>query len=202
MSNLYAQNKLWRKRNAATWQAGKQRYYRQFEAAAYNRYQSWTVEELELIMDKKYSDRDIAAKIGRSVKAIQVKRTRLKEMKCKRCHDREIVIKSRKLCKKCYDYLRRHNRLGEYPKSDLFRKRLNNKYKGIITKLRLCPRNPNCSLSKISREYKISRERVSQIFEKLFDKKYSICMDVETQCWPIRKQTKKRRIKKSRAGWN
>lgn len=79
MSDLYAQNKLWRKRHPSVWQAGKQRYYRQFEAAAYNRYQSWTVEELELIMGKKYSDREIAAKIGRSVRAIQVKRTRLRK---------------------------------------------------------------------------------------------------------------------------
>lgn len=100
-------------------------------------------------------------------------------MKCKRCHNREIVIKSRKLCKKCYDYLRNHNRVEEYPKSDLFRKRLNGKYSGMITKLRLCPRNPNCSLSKIGREYNISRERVRQIFDKLFNKKYSLCVNTK-----------------------
>lgn len=105
----------------------------------------------------------------------------VEKRKCKHCHDRTIVSQARKLCKRCYDYLRRHNRLEEYPKSNLFRKRLNDKYSGMITKLKSCPRNPNCSLSKIGREYKISRERVSQIFEKLFNKKYSLCLDTKTQ---------------------
>lgn len=103
----------------------------------------------------------------------------VEKMNCKRCHDRPIANQARKLCKRCYDYLRKHNRLGEYPKSDLFRKRLNDKYSGMITKLRLCARNPDCNLSKIGREYKISRERVSQIFYKLFNEKYSLCMNTK-----------------------
>ena len=105
----------------------------------------------------------------------------IEKMNCKRCHDRIIVIKNRKLCKRCYDYLRIRGRLEEYPKSDLFRTRLNDKYNGMITKLRLCPRNPDCNLSKISREYKISRERVSQIFNKLFNEKYSLCLNTKIQ---------------------
>ena len=77
MSN-YIANKKWRKRNAATWQAGKSRYYKQFEAGAHNSYQKYTTREDDMVASKKYSDRVIARKISRSVKAIQIRRVRLK----------------------------------------------------------------------------------------------------------------------------
>ena len=76
---MYAHNKTWRKRNNATWQAGKQRYYKQFEAGAYNSRQRYTTQEDNLIINKKYLDRVIAKKILRSVKAIQIRRLRLKK---------------------------------------------------------------------------------------------------------------------------
>lgn len=76
----YKNNKTWRKRNNAIWQRGKQRYYKQFEGGAYNSRQIYTIKEINMIINKKYSDRIIAAKIGRSVKGIQVQRTRLNKI--------------------------------------------------------------------------------------------------------------------------
>lgn len=77
----YKHNKIWRKRRNSIWQKGKQRYYKQFEAKAHNRYQRYTIREINMIMGKKYPDREIAAKIGRTVKAIQVKRVKLNNFK-------------------------------------------------------------------------------------------------------------------------
>lgn len=74
----YKSNKLWRKNHNDTWQAGKQRYYKQFEAGAYNRCQRYTTREDDMILNKKYPDRVIAKKILRSVKALQIRRVRLK----------------------------------------------------------------------------------------------------------------------------
>jgi len=77
----YKNNKVWRKRHNAIWQKGKQRYYKQFEKDAYNSRQRYTIDEINMIMNKKYSDRIIAEKIGRTIKAIQVLRVRLNKIK-------------------------------------------------------------------------------------------------------------------------
>ena len=76
----YKNNKAWRKRNNATWQKEKRKYYKQFEVGAYNNRQRYTIREINMIIDKKYSDRVIAEKIKRTVKAIQVKRVRLNKI--------------------------------------------------------------------------------------------------------------------------
>ena len=75
----YANNKAWRKRNPKCRQEGKQRYYKQFEDGAFNKKKRWLKFEMDMIIDKEYSDRIIAGKIGRSVKAIQMKRLRVKK---------------------------------------------------------------------------------------------------------------------------
>ena len=75
---MYTYNKAWRKRNPAIWRTGKQRYYKQFEAGAHNSHQRYTIREDDMIINKKYPDRVIAVKIGRSVKAIQIRRVKLK----------------------------------------------------------------------------------------------------------------------------
>lgn len=77
----YKNNKACRKRNNSTWQKGKKRYYKQFEKNAHNSHQRYTIKEDDMITDKKYSDRVIAKKIGRSVKAIQIRRVRLNNFK-------------------------------------------------------------------------------------------------------------------------
>ena len=74
----YEKNKRWRKRNPETWQTSKSRYYKQFEADAFNAYQRYATREDNMIISKKYPDRIIAKKIKRSVKAIQIRRLRLK----------------------------------------------------------------------------------------------------------------------------
>lgn len=74
----YQNNKRWRKKNPTTYQTGKKRYYKQFEADAHNSHQRYTSKEDDMIMNKKYPDRVIAEKIGRSVKGIQIRRVRLK----------------------------------------------------------------------------------------------------------------------------
>ena len=77
----YKNNKTWRKKNNKTWQKQKTRYYKQFKAGAYNNQQGYTTREDNMITNKKYLDRVIAAKIGRTVKAIQVQRARLNKIK-------------------------------------------------------------------------------------------------------------------------
>ncbi len=74
----YQTNKRWRKKHPSTWQATKQRYYKQFEAKAHNKHQRYTTKEDNIIVKKRYLDRIIANKLGRSVKAIQIRRTRLR----------------------------------------------------------------------------------------------------------------------------
>ena len=74
----YKSNKAWRKKCPEQWQISKTRYYKQFEANAHNRYQRYMPGEDNIIINKKYPDRIIAGKIKRTVKAIQIRRVRLK----------------------------------------------------------------------------------------------------------------------------
>lgn len=73
----YEHNKAWRKKCNSKWQKQKSRYYKQFEKQAYNSRQEYTIKQINMIVDKKYPDREIALRIGRSVKAIQIKRGRV-----------------------------------------------------------------------------------------------------------------------------
>ena len=66
-------NKFRRTRNAQ-----KHRYYGKTQNAA-NRCMSWTESELDAIMRKEKTDMEISAEIGRSVKAIQVMRCKMKK---------------------------------------------------------------------------------------------------------------------------
>lgn len=74
----YESNKKWRKNKPKVWNATKNRYYKQFEKEASNKHQRWTINDILLIESKKVADRKIAKLIGRSVKAIQVKRAGIK----------------------------------------------------------------------------------------------------------------------------
>ena len=74
----YKNNKNWRKRHPLKWQLGKQRYYRQFEADAINKKKRWAIVEINLVLKKVVSDRCLARLLGRSVKAIQCLRVRMK----------------------------------------------------------------------------------------------------------------------------
>jgi len=96
-------------------------------------------------------------------------------MKCKHCHKRPVEVQSREICRRCYRRLRYHGRVEEYPKKDMFRKRLLKRYGAGITLHFLWCRNniKGITLSYIARKYEFSRERASQIYQKLFGKKYS-----------------------------
>lgn len=77
----YEYNKKWRKKNPYKWRLMKQRYYSQFNKGAYNKCQRWPIRDIKLVMEKKDLDRNIAKQIGRSVRAIQSIRMRLKSDK-------------------------------------------------------------------------------------------------------------------------
>ena len=74
----YENNKRWRKEHPHRWLAGKRRYYRQFQENAHNKNQEWSIEDINIILERKISDRNISFLIGRSVGSIQCKRVRLK----------------------------------------------------------------------------------------------------------------------------
>jgi len=59
-------------------EAQKSRYYGKTQNAE-NRYQDWTANELDAIMKHEKSDTELSAEIGRSVKAIQVMRSKTKK---------------------------------------------------------------------------------------------------------------------------
>ncbi|MBR0575714.1 hypothetical protein KCG48_05080 [Proteiniclasticum sp. BAD-10] len=56
--------------------AQRHRYYA--KTSGYSRRQ-WTQEEMTLVMDRSLSDSELSEKIGRGVRAIQIKRNRMKK---------------------------------------------------------------------------------------------------------------------------
>ena len=55
----------------------KRRYYRRTQRAE-NERRKWTEEEIQMIMERKYSDRDLSDLLGRSMMSIQCKRSNVK----------------------------------------------------------------------------------------------------------------------------
>lgn len=72
--DTYKDLKKWRK----TCNAQSNRYYGKTSYAENSR-QRYTVRELNLILDQRITDTELSKMIGRSVKSIQVKRSRLKK---------------------------------------------------------------------------------------------------------------------------
>lgn len=62
----------------AEYQAQKDRYYHKYSGTDAKRHMRWTPEECRLIVDHKVSDRELSMITGRSIRAIQVKRSHLK----------------------------------------------------------------------------------------------------------------------------
>lgn len=73
----YEHNKRWRKKYPELWKKSKAKYYRKSRKLASNAHQEWTQADINMITDRPYIDSQIAQKIGRSIKAIHVKRSRL-----------------------------------------------------------------------------------------------------------------------------
>ena len=74
----YDYNKKWRFKNPDKRYAQKSRYYAKTSNAA-NRCSKWTNEEIRLITDADLTDSELSQRLGRSVKAIQVKRCKVNQ---------------------------------------------------------------------------------------------------------------------------
>lgn len=61
------------------WNEQKTRYYRK-TANAINHGKAWTSDEDKIVAEHKFTDRQISDMIGRSMEAIQIRRSRLKKM--------------------------------------------------------------------------------------------------------------------------
>lgn len=64
------------------WRRTKNAYFRRYydkTTDAPNRGQGWTVEEERLVLEHSMSDHELSRLIGRSVKAIQIKRSKLRK---------------------------------------------------------------------------------------------------------------------------
>jgi len=80
----YKYNKKWRLSHPETRYAGKKRYYAKSREKAVRKRAKWQKWEIDLILQKITSDRELAKTLGRSVEAIQIKRTKaMKETKWK-----------------------------------------------------------------------------------------------------------------------
>lgn len=73
----YEYNKTWRKKHPDEWQQEKKRYYNQFTYAPNSR-EPFTDEEIEMILAHNMPDRELSKKLGRTIRAIQVTRSKLK----------------------------------------------------------------------------------------------------------------------------
>ena len=71
-------NKKWRSKNRDKVNEQKKRNYKQTVRNAHNYKKQWTKEEEKMILDHNISDRELAEQLGRSVQAIQVRRSKLK----------------------------------------------------------------------------------------------------------------------------
>jgi len=75
----YIHNKNWRLKNPEKRNAERKRYYDQFQYGNIKAFTRWTQKEDRLVLRSRLLDRDIHLKIGRSVKSIQVRRSKLKK---------------------------------------------------------------------------------------------------------------------------
>jgi len=56
----YEINKRWRKKHNDIWQIQKKRYYDKSIKIAFNKYQKWTIEQINIILEHKSTDSNIA----------------------------------------------------------------------------------------------------------------------------------------------
>lgn len=115
-------------------------------------------------------------------------------MTCKRCgKEREIFVERRGLCRNCYQWARRNNQLNLFPKEKLSPKhRYLFRYPGLDVSLKRLSYDTSTTLESVAKQYGVSRERIRQIYQELFDTPYTNCLAEKTK---IRKEifrTKKR----------
>lgn len=73
---MYKHNKNWRHTHPEGWNAQKKAYYARAKGDDVNGKRKWTQEEIDLIMRHDISDRELTKTLGRSMQAIQVKRSK------------------------------------------------------------------------------------------------------------------------------
>ena len=73
----YERNKRWRQLHPKARHNGKGRNYDRGAGPQHRARQPWTQEEEAMILARTVSDRELAVKIGRTVRAIQIHRCRL-----------------------------------------------------------------------------------------------------------------------------
>jgi hypothetical protein len=78
MTKQYEYNRVWRHRHPETRAAGRVSYYRRNSHDDRNARAWYTAREDAVIMRHELPDREIAAQLGRTVKAIQMHRLRLR----------------------------------------------------------------------------------------------------------------------------
>ena len=74
----YEYTKKWRKKFPEKRAEGRKRYYDKSRGGATRSQYAWTSKEMELLETFEGTDTQLAEKIGRSVRAIQVKRAKIK----------------------------------------------------------------------------------------------------------------------------
>jgi hypothetical protein len=70
-------NKVWYEKNPGTRKRDRARNYAKTRKGAVNSGRFWSQNEILAIQDRSCTDRELASRLGRSVQAIQVKRTKL-----------------------------------------------------------------------------------------------------------------------------
>ncbi len=78
MASSYEANKRWRAAKPAQWQAQKKRNY-DLTRGSHNRRRTWSSEEDRQILESAKSDVSLSKEMKRSVKAIHVRRAKLKK---------------------------------------------------------------------------------------------------------------------------
>lgn len=77
----YDSNKKWRQNNREAFNESKNRYYAQFSKNAVNNNDRWTKEDDLLISSPNHlPDRVLSKRLGRSVRSIQMRRTKIKKL--------------------------------------------------------------------------------------------------------------------------
>lgn len=79
MTKQYEYNKTWRIKHPHKRNNGNLRYYRKTQGAR-NSNTRWTKEEIEMILEHSITDNELSELLGRSVRAIQVKRSKSKSI--------------------------------------------------------------------------------------------------------------------------
>jgi hypothetical protein len=81
MSWSHAANKRWKLKHPEKHREGKKRNYASTARNNPNHHQEYTIREDKLILNSPLTDRELHHEIGRSVQAIQVRRSKLKKIK-------------------------------------------------------------------------------------------------------------------------